>query len=77
MEEIESFVPYANLIESSDPKKAEEVLIKASLRGDGHASHNLAIDYLKKGEIEKGRVYLLIAIEQGDQDASDLLDEIW
>ena len=74
--ELMSFVPLANAVEESDPILAKELLMRASEFGDGHASHNLAIDYALASDFQLARHYGELAFKQGDKHARYFLQDL-
>ena len=67
--ELMSFVPLANAVQQSDPDLARDLLMCASEFGDGHASHNLAIDYALANDFQLALHYGELAYKQGDKHA--------
>ncbi len=58
------------LLEDQDGLTAEELLLKAANRGDGHAAHELGVLYgvgcgELKANLEKGRYWLEKSLELG------------
>lgn len=74
--EIMCFIPLANAVRESDPTFAREILMRASDAGDGHASHNLAIDFAYAKDFARARHFGELAFRQGDRHAGRFLRDL-
>jgi TPR repeat protein len=71
--ELDCLVPLAALLlsEFDEDEEGRQWLREASARGDGHASHSLAMRVARDGDVQQARTLLRRALEQGDSDAQD------